>query len=303
MRIGYACLTVGVPGTSFRTCLLKNASDHKLAEVIAHNLDALDHILDYNHTQGIRMFRITSDLIPFGSSPVNRLAWPLMFAKDFSCLGRKIKETGLRVSMHPGQYTVLNSPDPRVVQNAIADLEYHARVLELLGVSPEHKIILHIGGVYGDKKTAAQRFIANYRQLEDGVRQRLVIENDDRSYTIEEVLGISAATGAPAVFDNLHHAAKPSSIQRTDLEWIRACRSTWQPGDGLQKIHYSQQAVGKRSGAHSESIRLEDFAAYYESLEGLDLDIMLEVKDKNLSALRCIKWLRSRTSATPDPLS
>lgn len=296
MRIGYACLTVGVPGTAFRTCLLKNASDHKLAEVIAHNLNALDHILDYNQAHRIRMFRITSDLIPFGSSPVNRLPWPSLFADEFSRLGRKIQETGLRVSMHPGQYTVLNSPDPRVVQNAVADLDYHGRVLELLGVSAEHKIILHIGGVYGDKKAAAQRFIASYRQLKDTVRQRLVIENDDRSYTIEEVLDISAATGAPAVFDNLHHAAKPGSIPKTDLEWIRECRTTWQPGDGLQKIHYSQQAEGKRTGAHSESIELGAFAAFYEALEGLDLDIMLEVKDKNLSALRCMDWLETRTS-------
>ncbi len=296
MRIGYACLTVGVPRTSFRTCLLKNASNEKLETVIAHNLDALDHILDYNEAHRIRMFRITSDLIPFGSSPVNRLPWPALFEEEFNGLGRKIKETGLRVSMHPGQYTVLNSPDPRVVQNAAADLAYHARVLDLLGVSPEHKIVLHIGGVYGDKKTAAQRFIANYHRLADAVRQRLIIENDDRSYAIEEVLDISAATGAPVVFDNLHHTAKPSNTQRTVLDWIRQCRSTWQHGDGLQKIHYSQQAGGKRPGAHSESIRLEEFAAFYEGLEGLDLDIMLEVKDKNQSALRCMEWLESRKS-------
>lgn len=293
MRIGYACLTVGVPHTAFRSCLLKNASEQKLAELIEHNLDSLDHILDYNLQNQIDLFRITSDLIPFGSSPVNQLPWPSLFAHRFLQLGEKIRQNGLRVSMHPGQYTVLNSPDPRVVRNALADLAYHTQVLDLLGVSGAHKIILHIGGVYGDKPQAIRRFIANYGLLDPSIRQRLVIENDDRSYTIDDVLEISAFIQAPVVFDNLHHAANHRDPTGTEISRILECRKTWQPKDGLQKIHYSQQAAGKRSGAHSESINLDDFMAFYQGLGGLDLDIMLEVKDKNISAIQCLQRLRS----------
>lgn len=293
MRIGYACLTVGVPHTAFRSCLMKNANEQKLTEIIEHNLNSLDHILDYNVQNQIRLFRITSDLIPFGSSPVNQLAWPSLFAHRFLQLGEKIRQNGLRVSMHPGQYTVLNSPDPRVVRNAVADLAYHTQVLDLLGVSGAHKIILHIGGVYGDKPQAIQRFIANFNLLDPSIRQRLVIENDDRSYTIEDVLEISSRIQAPVVFDNLHHAANHADFADTEISRILACRKTWQPNDGLQKIHYSQQAAGKRSGAHSESIDLDAFMAFYQGLGGLDLDIMLEVKDKNLSAIQCLQKLRS----------
>jgi UV DNA damage endonuclease len=116
----------------------------------------------------------------------------------------------------------------------------------------------------------------------------LVLENDDRSYNIEEVLEIAARLGVPVIFDNLHHAINPPARKMSDAYWIEQCRTTWLSDDGRQKIHYSQQNPLKKPGSHSDTIYISEFMDFYDSLDREDLDIMLEVKDKNLSALKCI---------------
>jgi len=148
---------------------------------------------------------------------------------------------------------------------------------------------LHIGGVYQEKEKAMQRFVKNYQTLlSDAIKKRLVIENDDRSYTVSEVLEISQATGAPVIYDNLHNAINTSDITKDDAYWIEQTRKTWKSEDGPQKIHYSQQSPMSRIGAHTRTIALDPFMDFYHRVAREDLDIMLEVKDKNLSAVKCI---------------
>ncbi len=288
MRIGYACLTLGVQNTQQKTCTMKNANVERLTELIRHNLNALEAIIDYNIANDIRLFRISSDLIPFASSPANNLCWWELFSQRFQTIGKKVRESGMRVSMHPGQYTVLNSPDEGVVERAVLDLEYHARVLNSLEANAEHKIILHVGGVYGNKVQAVERFMANYQGLSDTVKERLVIENDDKLYTVTDVLEISEKLCIPVVFDNLHHRINPGEIPGTERDWINVCECTWKEKDGPQKIHYSQQDPEKKPGAHSTTIRIAEFMGFYNALGNRNIDIMLEVKDKNLSAVKCI---------------
>lgn len=287
-NIGYACLTLGVPSTQLKSCVMKNASAEKLRGLIAGNLAALDRMLDYNIAAGIRLFRISSDIIPFGSSPVNTLDWPAVFRGELLALGRKIKTNGLRVSMHPGQYTVLNSPDAGVVARAVDDLRYHNRFLDALDVPAECKIILHAGGVYGDKRAALDRFAQQFSLLDAGVRARLALENDERCYSIADILDLSRRLGVPAVYDCLHNAVHPADETRSDAYWVGVCRETWQARDGRQKIHYSSQAAGQPKGAHSAGVSLSDFLAFYDTVKAFEPDIMLEVKDKNLSAVKCL---------------
>ena len=298
MSIGYACLNIGTPDTNIRSVMQRNATPEKLTEVTAHNLAALEKMIDYNRKNNIQLFRISSDLIPFGSSPVNALPWWDIHAEAFQHIGAKIRKSGMRVSFHPGQYTVLNSPDEDVVARAILDLAYHAKMLECLGVDNQHKIVLHVGGIYGDKKEALQRFEQNFRRLPEAVRNRLIIENDDRLYNIEEVLELAHRLQIPAVYDNLHHAINPPPSGGTDLYWIAEAKKTWKAADGNQKIHYSQQAPGKRPGAHTDTIDLKTFLTFYEQLEDKQIDIMLEVKDKNLSAIKC----QNATTTAPKPV-
>ena len=287
MAIGYACLTVGVPGTGFRTCRKDAATPEVLRELIRHNLTSLDRILDYNDARDIRLFRISSDIIPFGSHPVNRLRWWEEFADELGALGAKAADRGLRLSMHPGQYTVLNSPNPDVVERAVADLAYHNRFLDAMGLDGSNKLILHIGGAYGDKRSALRRFAENYAGLDDGIRRRLVIENDDKLFTIGEVMTIGTECGIPVVFDNLHNAVNPED-DTPEIRWIERAGKTWREADGRQKIHYSQQAAAKKAGSHSATIDVAEFSRFYCELGAVKPDIMLEVKDKNLSAVKCI---------------
>ncbi|HEY5585412.1 MAG TPA: UV DNA damage repair endonuclease UvsE [Ruminiclostridium sp.] len=288
MSIGYACLTVGVPQTALKSCISKNASNEKLLDLISYNLNSLENTIDYNIENDIRLFRISSDLIPFGSSPVNNLPWWDVFASQLLLIGKKIRTSGMRVSMHPGQYTVLNSPHKEVVKRAIEDLNYHTLVLDSLGVGVEHKIVLHIGGIYDDKRMAIQRFVTTYHGLYDAVKQRVVLENDDKSYNIYDALEIATILKAPIIFDNLHNKMNSCDEQKSEFYWINECKKTWQKKDGHQKMHYSQQDLKKKAGSHSSSIRITEFMSFYEELDRKDIDIMLEVKDKNLSALKCI---------------
>lgn len=301
MRIGYACLAVGVPQTALKTCRQNRADDGVLQAIIASNLDALRRMVVYNIDQGIALYRISSDIIPFGSSPVNQLPWPDLFAQQLDAIGTLIRQAGLRISMHPGQYTVINAIDDTVVERAIADLRYHNAFLQCLGIGPEHKIILHIGGAYGDKAAALERFALRYHRLDAAIQSRLVIENDERLYTIEDALALHRQTGAPVIFDNLHHAINrcdaASAVPAPDRDWITATRSTWRLADGPQKIHYAQQEPGKKPGAHADTIRSAQFVADMANLPE-DLDVMLEVKDKNLSAVKCINCLRTTGPVT-----
>lgn len=294
MSIGYACQTVGVPNTGLRSCTLKTANEEILRHIISENLDTLERILDYNIKNDIRLFRISSDFIPFGSSPVNTLKWWEIFKDRFAMIGQKIVSNEIRVSMHPGQYTVLNSPHMGVVERAYSDLEYHCRVLDSFCLGKEHKIILHIGGAYNQKEQAMQRFIENYFGLEQRIKNRLVLENDDKSFHIKDVLRIALTVQAPVIFDNLHHSINPSEGEENEFFWIAECQKTWRKEDGFQKIHYSQKNFIKKQGAHSDTISADVFRDFYDKLNRNDIDIMLEVKDKNLSAIKCMNVTRNK---------
>lgn len=294
IHIGYACKAVAVPDTKNYTCRAAAATEEKLLDLISKNLKSINTFIDFNSKNDIRLFRICSDVIPFGSSPVNMLDWRVIFKEELHRLGQKAIQMGIRLSMHPGQYTILNSPNENVVERAIEDLRYHCDFLDSMGLSAQHKLILHIGGIYDNKEEAVERFCINYENLPTNIKDRLVIENDDRNYTIAEVYDIGVRKGIPVVFDNLHNELNPSDSQLSEEEWIEKCSYTWKEKDGRQKTHYSQQAFGKRPGAHSSTINVRVFQKYVYKLIRDDIDIMLEVKDKNQSAIKCINCVYNR---------
>ena len=286
-EIGYACMNMDTEPSVFKTCRIDNVSDDKLTELIEHNLKVLESMIDFNIKHKNHMYRVSSSLIPFGSSPLNTLMWDVLFKEDFERIRGKIKKGSIRISCHPGQYTVINSNDSKVVANSIQELEYHAKMMDLLSGDKSHKMILHVGGIYGDKEAAIKRFIEVYNTiLPDNVKKYLVIENDDRLYTVADVLYIAKQTSVPVVFDNLHHQCNPSLEKESLNQVIEKVIATW-PKDVKPKMHYSQQDPGKRMGAHSSTIDLRLFMKDYEDVYGLyPLDIMLEVKDKNRSFIK-----------------
>lgn len=286
MRIGYACLTHHEEHTDYKTCRKDNATPTRLESLIEYNLQSLENVIDYNFRNHISLFRISSDVIPFGSSPVNTIDWQSQFKDKLDQIGQKIAQYKMRVSMHPGQYTVINALRTEVVERAIADLVYHTAFLDALSLDETHKIVLHIGGSYDDKTAAKKRFIDQYNQLDERIRRRLIIENDDKIYTICDVLEIGYRAKIPVVYDNLHNQALPCDINITDAMWIERAQRTWKQNDGTQKIHYSEQDESKQRGSHSQTITAQSFHDFYKSLQQFNCDIMLEVKDKNLSTIK-----------------
>ena len=298
MRLGYACVNTQLP-SSARTLRLANATPERLRGLIAENLDALAAILRWNAEHGIEVFRLTSNLIPFASHPVNRLAWWHEFSSQLDALAALVASTDARLSTHPGQYTVLSSAQPAVVDAAVAELEYHDRLLTALGLDRSHKIVLHVGSGPGDAEAVEARFAAACDRLSDGARARLVLENDER-WPLDLALELAAPLALPVVFDAFHHTLAPSAQELSARDAVLAAAETWARGDGRQEVHFSTQADGKRPGAHAETLDPDAFAAFVDEVGDLPLDCVLEVKDKEQSVLRADGLLRAHRSRTTE---
>lgn len=286
IRYGFACKTIGVPGADQTTLRLARADGEQLLQASRRNLRALGVMLRYCQTEGLRLMRVSSDVIPLASHPAVRFDWPGLLQDELTTIQALIAETGVRVSMHPGQYTILNSPRADVVERAIDDLRFHADFLDAVAAGPAARIILHLGGGYGDKPAALKILTQTLEALPSRIRDRLALENDERIYTIEDVLAVCRQFALPAVFDVHHHSINPPPAG-TMLDWLDQAALTWDGESGRQKIHYSQQRPGGKAGQHSQSIAMDAFLKFHAALGERELDVMLEVKDKNLSAVKC----------------
>jgi UV DNA damage endonuclease len=289
VKIGYPCLNRSIGCTPGRTFRLASYSSQRLIETVRWNLDCLERILEFNRDHGLMFFRVTSDLIPFASHPVCAFPWPKEFAQRFAALGAFIRQHSMRISMHPDQFTLINSPDPEIFRRSSAELSYHARILDLLGLDRSARIQIHTGGVYNDKAVSIDRFCARFELLPEAVRRRLVVENDDRLYRVADCLLISRRTGIPVLFDSFHH--RLNSNGESAAEGLAMAAATWKKADGLPMVDYSSQKKGERKGSHTEHIDLNHFARFVKATAGMDFDIMLEIKDKEKSALRAREQL------------
>jgi len=290
-RFGYACISNIMGLTTGHTCRLQAATPEKLRGLIEVNLDSLRAILQHNVAHEWLLFRVASSVIPFGSHPVNDLRWWEEFAEPLADIGQYARQHNIRLSMHPGQYTVLNSPDAAICAASVAELSFQARFLDSLGLDSQHKLVLHIGGVYGDKAAARERFADAANNLPDNVRARLVVENDDRQYTLGDALYISGRTALPVVYDNLHDAMNPSEQPVEAL--LPDVFATWKAADGPPKTHFSSQAVGERRGKHAELIDVVEFQQLLERNSNVgDFDVMVEAKGKDFALYTAFETMR-----------
>jgi len=290
VRIGYPCQNLRIGCTSARTFRLKSYSAKRLLETVSENLACLRKILEYNVEKGLLFFRITSDLVPFASHPVCRVRWQRHFAGELAEIGRFIGKHRMRISMHPDQFTLINSPKADIFRRSVRELVYHAEVLDLMGLKDDAKIQIHVGGVYGDKDASMARFVARYAKLPDIVGRRLVIENDDVSYTLSECMGIHDETGIPVLFDIFHHEINSSG--ESAKEAVEAAAGTWRRRDGILMCDFSSQLEGARRGTHARSIDLGIFKRFLAETRPVDFDVMLEIKDKERSAVNALAAAR-----------
>ena len=290
MRIGYPCINRSIGCTASRTFRLASYTGERMRNTVQENLSCLSRILAYNVRHGMLFFRITSDLVPFASHPVCTFPWQDEFAGVFEKIGDYIRQYGFRISMHPDQFVLLNAPDKGILQRSIDDLVYQVQVLDLMGLDNSAKVQVHVGGVYGDKPAGIDRFVKQYHLLDTAIRDRLVIENDERLYTLSDCLAIHERTGIPVIADAFHHSLLNNGEQFTTL--LDPVRKTWKIKDGIPMVDYSSQEPGKRVGAHAGHIVAEDFRQFLKETRPVDFDIMLEIKDKEKSALAALALAR-----------
>ena len=283
MKIGYPCINRSIGCSSNKKFRLANFSEEKFNETVKNNLNCLDKIIDYNVENDMLFLRISSETIPFASHEVCNLDWKKTFKKELEHIGMKLRERKFRVSMHPGQFTLLNSPSEKIVEKSLAELEYHADLLDIMDLDNTAKIQIHVGGVYGDKDSAIERFITTFGIASKKITSRLAIENDDYHYSVRDCLRINKETNIPIILDNLHLECLndgESLIEAYDM-----IKDTWAEEDGIPMLDYSSQQKDARIGKHTEHIDSNHFKKFIDIMHNQEFDLMFEIKDKEKSVL------------------
>ena len=292
MNLGYACInmSMGKKVTTNRTMVKRTFNEKGLdyvSELALLNAKDIIRILEWNRLNKIYFFRLSSALIPWGDNiDITQL-------KDYKEIKSELKKAGdfakfhnIRITSHPGPFNVLVSPSESVVLKTIADLELHGKVFDMMGLSqtPYNKINIHCNGVYGDKKSALDRFIKNFQRLSKSVQKRLTIENDDKAsmYSVKDLMYVHNAIGIPIVFDYHHHTFCTGDL--TEEQALKLAVSTW-PKDITPVVHYSESKAlhenNQKEKPQAHSMYINSIPNTYE----LDVDIMVEAKAKELAIL------------------
>lgn len=293
LNLGYACINMFLSETEkispARTCRKATFKEKGLSHIgmlFEQNIDNLRKILQWNSENKFTLYRMSSDMSPWSSE------YDLEDLPNFEVCKRKLhstgalaRDTGQRLSFHPGAYTVLAGKNPATLKKSLHELEIHGKIMDLLGMprSRYAKINIHVGGAYGDKPSAMARFIDNYHRLSPAVTSRLTLENDDRPnlYTVRDLVEqVYPHTGTPVVFDYHHHSIHPGNDdEKTALHMAAA---TW--GDVKPTTHYSETAQKDNPKAifRAHSIMVEN----YIDTHGLDIDCVIEAKGKERAALK-----------------
>ncbi|KAK7741944.1 hypothetical protein SLS62_010879 [Diatrype stigma] len=255
-------------------------------------------MLHWNEKYGIRFLRLSSEMFPFASHIEHGYKIEPFAAETLAEVGKVAAKYGHRLTTHPGQFTQLGSPRPEVIASAIRDLEYHDEMLSLLRLPEQQNkdavMIIHMGGVYGDKEATLDRFRSNYKQLSPSIKRRLVLENDDVSWTVHDILPVCEELNIPMVLDFHHHNIlfDPDKIRegtKDIVDLYPRIRATWERKGITQKMHYSEpcpEAVTPRQRRkHSPRVMTLPPCAP-------DMDLMIEAKDKEQAVLNLMRNFR-----------
>ncbi|TYR80206.1 UV DNA damage repair endonuclease UvsE [Priestia megaterium] len=276
----------------------------KLYDVTKQNLHHTKRILHYNIANEIMLYRLSSSLVPLATHPEAKWNFIDAFKNEWQELGTLIKEHRLRVSFHPNQFTLFTSDKKHVTDNAVNDMNYHYKMLEAMGIKNESLINIHVGGAYGDKERAVARFYQNLRKLPSFIKERMTLENDDKTYTTEETLCICEEERIPLLFDYHHHKANEGDVPLIQL--LPRIFHTWKWIGLTPKVHLSSPKSSKEFRSHSDYLSVDFIFPFLIMAKELnqDFDVMIEAKLKDqallklmedLSAIRGIKRIGGAT--------
>ncbi|KAE8226079.1 hypothetical protein CF319_g1272 [Tilletia indica] len=284
-RLGYACLNTILRAQkpsifSSRTTRLKSIEEKGLdfvRELALANVRDIIPMIEWNEAHGIRFMRLSSEMFPFATHPVNGYDF-VAFAKDeLAKAGELARKYGHRLTMHPGQFCQLGTPKKDVLEASIRELDMHAQILDALGMDQDSVMILHGGGVYGEREETVAR-IKNTIQtrLKGSTRSRLVLENDELSYSVDELLPICKELKVPLVLDFHHDMLRPSS--RSPAELMPEILEIWKERGIRPKFHLSEPRPGAK--AMRERRAHSDRCTHIPAELPANADLMIEAKDK-----------------------
>lgn len=302
IRLGYVAISnvLGKKVTSSSTVTFANYKKisseekrmEKLKTVTLSNLDALTQLIKYNIENDIHFYRITSALIPLVTHPeVGYFGHREIFKKDFEYIGNLIKNSNMRVDTHPDEFNVLNSTNPKVVENSIINLTRQLEWFEDMNYK-EGKMVIHVGGATGGKEAALKRFITNFNTFPSNIKNSLIIENDDKTYTAKETLNLCKNINVPMVLDIHHHNCNNNGDDIKEI--LGDIINTWDNQNLPPKMHFSspkdKSLEGKVDKKHADFIDSIDFINFIELLKlfNKDIDIMLECKEKDIALFKLI---------------
>lgn len=292
IRLGYACITNCLDSTSSSPYTygeyLKYGDMEKLDRVIVSNLKSLEEIIYYNIKNNIHFYRMSSKIIPLATKSDVKFDYINKYKSYYDKIGKMISDYDMRVDFHPDQFCVLNSVKSDVVSASIDILKYHYSLLEALGI--KNKIlVLHVGSNSFGKDNSIRRFINNFNKLPNYLKKCIAIENDDKVFSVSDVLEISKNTGVPVILDYHHHLCNKSDFSFVDIF------NSW--GNRRVKMHFSSPRNKKDFRSHNDYINGDDFINFIKILKKYDrdVDIMIEAKYKDDSLFRLVRYIKYKT--------
>ena len=286
---------------------------------LRHSLELLSGVWTHLERIDVRMYRMSSNVIPYGSHPdLSQFDYRRQIdesAGELASLGARARALGLRLSMHPGQYTVINGTDDALRATSLRELEANAALLDALGCGPDATVVVHVGGMYGDRSSALDRWARAWERLSAGAQRRIGLENDERLFTMADALELHRRTGVRVVYDHHHARINPGAMPPGEA--LAAACGTWPPGV-RPKVHLSSPrlsvdvvkrpvpgtrrrrdvAVAPALGPHADLVSPWDLADLMAIAPG-PIDVMLEAKAKDVALL----WLRRQLAATAPDLA
>lgn len=268
--------------------LSKEEQSAKLLELTAENIKSTRRMLLYNIAHEIELYRLSSSIVPLATHPEVMWDFVTPFQKEWQELGDIIRKHQLRVSFHPNQFTLFTSPQNKITDNAVIDMEYHYRMLEAMGVEKNAVLNIHIGGAYGDKMETIQRFHQNLQKLPAHIKEVMTLENDDKTYNADETLLACEKESVRFVFDYHHHMANLGDLSLTEI--LSRTVATWEKTNLPPKIHVSSPKSEKAYRSHADYVDVEFLMPLIGALKELkvDVDFMIEAKSKDLAMLQLI---------------
>jgi UV DNA damage endonuclease len=303
IRLGYVAMSVNLKNcspsqtmtfTQFSKLENREAAIRKLERITQSNLENCLRLLKHNLAHDIRFFRLSSRLVPLATHGELE-GWDYLgpVKEALNELGEYVDKHGMRVDFHPDHFVLLNSPKKEILKQSLLTLKMHYLLLKGMSINPVHRCVLHVGGSYKNAEEALERFVSNWSDVPHQIQQMIMLENDDKSFHLQDTLYVCEKLGIPLVFDYHHHLAHQKNEHWED-EWERVIK-TWEHSPLPIKMHISSPKSEKQFRHHADGIDKEMFLRFLQKIKGSipQIDCMIEAKQKDQALFQLMRQLKT----------